>query len=272
MADEKNPDSVAASSTAVVEVPEVVDEEFTPPEDLKDEKSKARFQKLVDRAKAAEGKLAGYADYGDPEKIQEYVEYTRSLETSQEQMRSRIAQLEARRDPGEPKTDEQKTLEATRDHVRKQIREAEPVIDRLEKKLERDEQREQADTRAVLEDAFEATRELMTIGGAKPTDRDVNRRGKIYEAIISDDPSLAIRFKRNPEKVIRKAHDIYLRESRSVAEQEVRAESQRGKERSAGLPRAHGGGGGPGATKPTEPVKSIADGLARGMARMRERG
>lgn len=272
MADEKVQDAKAESSTAVVDPPEVVEDDFTPPEDMKDEKSKARFQKLVDRAKAAEGKLAGYADYGEPEKIAEYVEYTRSLEASHEQMRERIAALEAKRDPGEPKTDEQKTLEADRDRIRKQIRQYEPLIDKIEQKMARDEQRDQADTRAVLEDAFEATRELMTIGGAKPTDRDVNRRGKIYEAIIADDPALAIRFKRNPEKVIRKAHDIYLRESRTVAEQEVRAESQRTKERTAGLPRAHGGGGGPGATKQLEPVKTIADGLARGMARMRERG
>ena len=92
------------------------------------------------------------------------------------------------------------------------------------------------------------------------------------EPIIKKHPRLRFRFERDPGSAIRSAMGIYLENAKTALEGRSRLESQRTKEKTAALPRAHGGGGGPGTTKPAEPVKNIAAGMERAMAKWRERG
>jgi DNA repair exonuclease SbcCD ATPase subunit len=264
------PDSTAAPSTAPV--PEVVEDDFAVPEDVKDEKSKARFQKLVDRAKAAEEKVGKYSDLGDPEQISEFVQYARHLEGTLEQTQARIKELEERREPGEPKTKEQQDLEASRSTIRKQLREHEPLLDELEADLKERKAEKQARIQALTLDAVDATADVMKEYGMPTSREKVQDMCDTLEPIIKKHPRLRFRFDRDPGAAIKAAMGIYLENAKTVLENKSRLDSQRTKMSTAALPRAHGGGGGPGTTKPSEPAKNIADGMARAMAKWRERG
>ena len=250
--------------------PEVVEDDFTPPEDLKDEKSKARFQKLVDRAKAAETAVAGYKDFGTPEQLQEYVEYAQGLEGTLKETQARIKTLEDKREPGEAKTEEQRKLEASRESIRKQMREHEPILTEMEKFLEEHKAEKAARLQALTLDAVEATADVMKRHGMPVSADKVQDMCDTLEPIIRKHPRLRFRFERNPEATIASAMDIYLENAKVVIETKTRLESQRAKEQNKGLPRPHGGGGGPGTGKTQEPAKSIAEGVTRGLARWRE--
>ncbi len=271
MADEPKVDSIAASSPATVAEPEGVEDEFALPEDVKDEKSRARFQKLVDRAKAAEQTAAAYKDFGDPQQLTEFVEYARQLETNLEQTTARIKALESQREPGEAKTEEQKKLEASKQTIRQQLREHEPLLDEMEQFLKAQKDEKAARIQALTLDAVEATADVMKQYGLPATRDKVQDMCDTLEPIIKKHPRLRFRFERDPGAAISAAMAIYLENAKTAIEGKTRLESQRTKEKTAALPRPHGGGGGPG-TKPAEPAKSIADGISRGVARWRERG
>jgi len=270
--DEQVTGSIAASPPAPEVAPVVAEDDFTPPEDLKDEKSKARFQRLVDRAKAAEQSAAAYKDFGDPQQLTEFVEYARNLETTLEQTQARIKALERDREPGEAKTEEQKKLEASSKTIREQLRQHEPVLSEMEEFLKTHKEEREARRQALTLDAVEATADVMKQYGMPATREKVQDMCDTLEPIIRKNSRLRFRFERDPSAAITAAMGIYLENAKTVLEGKSRLESQRAKEKTIGLPRPMGGGGGPGATQPTKPATSIAEGMTRGLSRLRERG
>jgi hypothetical protein len=269
MVDEKVPDSIAESSPAVVETP-VVEDEFALPEEVKDEKSRARVQKIIDEAKTAREQLAAWKAFGSPDEVQNYVQYAHGLEAQLEAASTRLKALEEKRETGEPKTEQQKALESQAEMLRRAIREADPVLTKMEKYLEQQDARDKARIQALTMDAVDDTAKVMKEHGMSVTDAKVRDMCDLLEPIIRKNPRLAFRFERNPEAAIRSAMDLYLDNAREAIDGKSKLEAQRAKEKMVGLPRAHGGGGGPGPSKTTEPPRTVADGVARALGKLGE--
>lgn len=274
MADEKT-DSTAASSTAVVEPPEIHEDPFALPEDVKDEKSKARFQTLVDRAKQAEEQLKGYADLGKPEEIAEFVQYTRGLEAQLEALNAKVSTLEDKRETGQPKTEEQKKAEANAQNIQQALEEAYPFLKEAKQFVEQQRAKEQQRIQALTADAVEDTAAVMKEYGMATSKEKVLAMCDVLEPIIRKNPRLAFRFERNPEGAIRSAMQIYVDNAKEIVESRAKkdsAEQQRSKEKLTTLPRAHGGGGGPGDKTTMKEPANVGEGVRNALAAWRERG
>ena len=272
MADEKVLGSAADSPPADGDKPELkADDDFTLPEDVKDEKSRARFQKLADRVKASEEALAGYKEYGDPKAIAEFVQDYRAMAEDHQRLTARIATMEERRDPGEPKTDAQKEAEAKAAAIRKELRQVDPTLDRMEKFLERSEAKEKMETELLTQDAIEDTAKVMKEFGYGTSREEVLEMCDLLEPIIRRDARLAYRFKRDPEKAIRPALERLMEKSRTALDGRAKAEAQVAKEKLKGLPRPHGGGGSPPGRQDQKPAQSVSEGVTRALGRWAEK-
>lgn len=267
-------DSTAASSPAETQVqaPEVVqapDVEF--PEGVKDEKSKARFVELVNQAKEAKAALEGYQKFGSAEELEAFVQGYQELAAEHEQLKGQVAALQKAREPGEPKSDEQKTLEAQEKAAREQLRKLLPSLDKMDQFLEREERERAIKAEVLREDAVSETQAVMAEYGFSTKPAEVAEMCDILEPIIKRDPRLAYRFEREPGKVIKTAMDRLVAKTKESLSRTAAAEAQRSKEKTAALPRAHGGGGGPAPPiKGGEQPKTVTEGVAQAMARFRE--
>jgi hypothetical protein len=66
--------------------------------------------------------------------------------------------------------------------------------------------------------------------------------------------------------------DIYAKEGQEIAGRKQQAAQQRDKEKLVSLPRAHGGGGGPGDKPSVKEPANVNEGVKNALAAWRDRG
>jgi len=255
-------DSVADSSTATVVAPESVPEELVVPEEIKDEKGKARVQGFIDNLKTAREKLARYEAQGS---IEEIAGLKTQLQTYESRLNTQIERLEQAREPGEAKSVEQKQLETLRTKAKGELREIDDGIAKgeraagiLDGMLE-----------GLEEEAFDAQVSLMKEAGMSTKPEDVEALGTIIAAKIKADIKLKRLYMRDPEAAVKKGFKAVQDLFTPATTRTVSAQIQTDKEKLTHLGKPHGGGGGSGETKtPTAPQTAL-EGVKRSLAILR---
>jgi hypothetical protein len=239
-----------------------VDQELTLPADAKAE-TKERFNKLLDERRTMKERLSAYEKFGTPEEIAAQ----RGAQVQKlDQINDRIERMEEARQPGEPKSEEQKRLESLRARAKAEIRDLDDGIAKGEQAYET----QQAMQEGLEEDALEATVEVLKEYGLPTDDASLVKWSKRFANEIKGDRRLHLKYWRNPEAAIRKAAKAYFDDIGTVNARKADAQVQRDKEKLGHLPKPHGSGGGTADNKPPAPAQSVAEGMQRFRARLRE--
>lgn len=257
-------DVTAESSTATVESvvePKVVDHEAPLPEGTKAETAD-RFKALLDDRKSMKDRLAGYEAFGSPEEIAALRTRVQNLDA----LHDRVERMEARRDDGAPKSDAQKDAEAQLALAKKQLRSIDPAIEDGEwaSAILREEMV------GLEQEATDAQATLMKASGIPVTPENMDLYGKFIASAIKASPKLKRLFRHDPEAAVNAGFKELQERFKSGGTREASAKVQESKEKLAGLPKSHGGGGGPGpSTKGTDAPKTSAEGVKRALAILR---
>ncbi len=248
---------VAPSTT---DKPKTDDLDAPLPEGTKEETAR-RFTQLLDDRKTLKQRLDAYEAQGSPEEIAALKQQVQHVDV----LTARINQLEGKRDPGEPKTEEQKSLETARRQAKTELRQIDDGIGKGEAAA----QMLDGMLSGLEEDALSATGDILKEYGIPLTDQSIGRWSRRIAATIQEDPKLKRLYFRDPEAAVRKGFELELAEAASLGKRKTDAKTQTDKEKLAGLPKPHGGGGGvTGAEKPKAPQTS-REGIQNSLAILR---
>mgnify|MGYP001229582330 FL=1 len=255
------------SSTATVgqvETP-TVDHDAPLPEGTKAETAE-RFKALLDDRKSVKERIAAYEQFGTPEEIAQLRLKVQNLDA----LHDRVERMESRREEGAPKTDAQKEAEQQLALAKRQIRSIDPGIEDGEwaGAILREEMA------GLEQEATDAQATLMKASGIPVTAENMDLYGKFIASAIKASPKMKRLFRRDPEAAVQagwKELQDRFKSSPGGTTHEAGAKVQEAKEKLAGLPKPHGGGGGPGpSTKGLEPPKTAAEAVKRSLAILRE--
>ncbi len=208
-----------------------------------------RFQDFLTKRKT----LQDYESIGSPDEIRQVVQYAQSLE-------ARIGELEDKRDPGEPKSDEQKSKERALKEARTQLGEIAPELERIEGLSKAEESR----GRALELRALDETGKLLKGAGMAATQNDAIRMSYHIAHEIGADPVLHAEYwTGNPREAVREAFTRLANLGKSVAGRKDAAALQADKEKLTKLPKTHGASGGTSGSKGAEPIRGIKDAYER---------
>lgn len=250
-------------------MPEVEKVEAKPAEGTKDaaggdkpgEKKEVPFNEHP-RWKEVYGELQDWKKLGaSPADISARLQEANDLKAALEQAATEVAN-ETGQKQGEDAAN--KVYEQARAELRKLF----PEIDRLSQVVAAHDARSQRLERAALTEQ----KKIMSAAGLDVTDRAVGGMSDILADIIKNDPDLAAEYDMNPRAAVRGAWDQYTSTVKSYVEREAAAKKQKDAETRRNLPRAHGGGGGEGASggdKPPAPAKNLLEAEERVKARLK---
>src|SRR3990167_8275957 len=244
-------DDKADSSTAVDEKEDLEASGTTKPDDEETVENvpwnkDARFKEFIGKRKL----LREYEGLGTPEEISGYVQ----------QLEARLATLEEDREPKEPKTAEQKATEEDLAIARKQLREIDPNLAKIESLAAQSE----AHNRSLEVRALDETAIVMKAAGLSVSKKDVTVMTNIIADIIGGDEVLLAEYLGNPREAVRLAWKKLgtIAKAAGVSREDAAA-IQREKEKQNKLPKPHGSAGGAGSEKAEGKVKGLADAYAR---------
>ena len=209
----------------------------------------ARFKEFIGKRKL----LKEYEGLGTPEEISGYVQ----------QLESQLEQLKGDRTPKEPKSAEEKATEADLAKARKQLREIDPDLAKIEALAAQGE----ALNRSLEVRALDETSNVMKTAGLSTGKKDVAGMTNILADIIGGDEVLLAEYLGNPREAVRLAWKKLgtIAKAAGVSREDTAA-IQREKEKQTKLPKPHGSTGGTGSEKAEGKVKGLADAFARSKA------
>ena len=251
------------SSTATVDKPKADDLEAPLPEGTKEETAR-RFTQLLDDRKTLKQRLDAYEAQGSPEEIAALKQQVQHVDA----LTARINQLEGKREEGEPKSKEQKDLEVARKQAKSELREIDDGIGKGEAAA----QMLDGMLSGLEEDALGATAEVLKEHGIALTDQSLTRWSRRISATIQEDPKLKRLYFRDPEAAVRKGFEMEVAEAGSLMSRKKDADTQKDKEKLAGLPKPHGGGGGSATTNVAKEPQTVAEANKNAMAILRSQG
>lgn len=257
-------DGTKTDPSPVAEEPKPALPEDQLPADAKAE-TRERFVKLLDDRKSLQTRLKTYEALGSPEEIGTLREQVQEYEA----LSARIAALDAERDGGD-KTNEQRQLERMRLEARKQLRELDEGIAKGEAAAD-----EIAAIRSArAEYAWDVTEELMQGYDLGTSKAEVSEMTGLIRAAIEADPKLRHQFFfGNTEAAVQKGFDKVLKRFGDIAATAARkhaAKTQTDKEKLGALPQPHKGGGGGSGSHTVEAPQTVAEGVKRSLAILRE--
>lgn len=233
------------------------------PEGTKEETAK-RFQDLLADRKTKAEELQQFKALGlSPQDIADLRDQAGKIKDYE----ARIQQLEASREEGDPKTDEQKHLETVMKKARAEFFRLFPEMQTL-----LDHQKQQSEERTAFRENLNAiadrtTEELLKEEGLTVTRENVDRWGRRLLPYIQDDPKLRAKFfGGDPASAVKDAWEAMHAEIGQNADRKAKAKLQREKEKLTAVPRPHTGPGG-GGTPATGAPKTVREGVERAMAR-----
>ena len=222
-----------------------------------------RWQKVYGERKQFKQEAEKYKAHGSPEEVQEKLNrlayYDRMVE--QADAEREVAKAEGRR----PKlSDDEKAAEAKREQIRKELREIEPGLKRLDdygKAIE-------AHVNSIQARAWEATGDLVTDSGLPVNDENQRTLATILEDVILADQKLTQRYASDPEGALKRAFEKFQKTSthfRTAAERTAKAKVLKDKEAFKNLPATspRTGGGGPSVKQSSDEPKDVKESTDR---------
>lgn len=115
------------------------------------------------------------------------------------------------------------------------------------------------------------TKKIMASAGMEVNDKEVATMSDTLADIIKNDDDLYAEYEISPREAVRGAYEKFVAKFKTVGERAVKASTQRQREETRSLPKAHGPGGdsGGGGGKALTPAKNIAEATARAAERLR---
>lgn len=115
------------------------------------------------------------------------------------------------------------------------------------------------------------TKKIMASAGLEVNDKEVATMSDTLADIIKNDEDLYVEYEIDPRGAVRGAYEKFVAKFKTVGERAAKAATQRQREDTRSLPKAHGPGGGSesGGGKTLAPAKTIAEATARAAERLR---